>query len=230
MKQQEKMQRVQNVKKKFLLIVLICSINFGYSQKKLEGTYSICNNVVDNGKCLKFQFLKNGIFKRNTTGELGEIDYGEGHYLIKNDSLVLNYDLTELKESSRYKFKSYNNSKDSIQVKIKIQDFNNTLWAFSTVSTSQNYTIEANENGIALLKFKKQKGKQKIDIFNICCGNYSIIINKKLNYEIDVFIKYGLENSLAFKNDIVKYKIIKLSKEEIKLKIKSGIMVLKKKI
>ena len=87
------------IKKIHLLVFMIfCSAVF--SQSVLNGRYIKCYGAVDNGECLFYTFNKNGIFETDTEGELGKVSYGKGHYTIKNDSLILNYDLTELKYKS----------------------------------------------------------------------------------------------------------------------------------
>jgi len=64
----------------------------------------------------------------------------------------------------------------------------------------------------------------------MCCGNYSFYINTEFNYETEVFIREKLNNPIALKEDIIKYKIMTLSKNEIKLKkIRNKVIILKKR-
>lgn len=236
MKQQGKMQKGKNVKKAIILVGLICSINLGYSQKKLEGVFAICSGIVDNGECLKFQFFKNGIFKRNTTGELSEIDYGKGHYFIRNDSLVLNYDLTELKEESYFKAKKYYNYKDSITISLSVYDFNKKpIYNLGVYSFPKYKSTESNKKGKAYLRFKKQKIKEKIALYleGEFLAKQIIYLDYDANYIIDAYMSTSeipaFGHLRAYKNQINKYKILKISEEEIKLKTQNSFLLLKKR-
>lgn len=239
MKQKEiQTLKVINVRRVLILIGLICSINIGHSQTKIVGTYVLGTNSppVHGAVTTNYTFYKSGLFEKNTFGQGGKINYGKGHYSIKNDSLILNFDLTELKENSFHKSKVYYNSTDSLQVKLHIYDFERKpLYNIQVWSAPIYVSAESDENGIAILKLKKRKQKEKIMIEVV--GEFfvkdQIYINANANYEIDVFLSkneaYNWWHPRAFKHDIIKYKIIKSSKEEIKLKTQKGTMLLRKK-
>jgi hypothetical protein len=63
----------------------------------------------------------------------------------------------------------------------------------------------------------------------LCCESYSLFINSENNYEIEIFLKEEFSSPIAFKGAIVKYKILKLTKEEIKLKTENSFLLLKRK-
>ncbi len=191
-----------------------------FSQSDLKGEYNYCDGVVDNGTCQVYTFKKNGVFKLNTLGELGKINHGKGNYFIKNDSLILSYNLTELKEESFHKLKKYYNSKDSILVELKISDFNKKLLSNISVigDLESRYGVLSDYEGKAFLKFKKEKGIKKISISDLCCGNYSFYVNTEFNSKIDIYLSKGFRKPKLIKNEINKYKIIEITKKYIKLK------------
>ena len=103
------MHKEQNVIKSLLIVVIICLSNNLYCQKKIIGNYSSLKAYQEHYKYYKFN--ENGIFEYHSGASLGDDEYGKGHYQIKNDSLILNYDLTELKLKSYHKIKEYYNTK-----------------------------------------------------------------------------------------------------------------------
>ena len=225
------MQKAQNVQKtqiRILIIVLICYVNYGYSQKKIEGIFSRCNGVIDNGECQKFQFYKNGIFKRNTTGEIGEIDYAKGHYYIKNDSLILEYDLSELKTDDYHKSKFYFNGKDSVKIKIITRNTKNKpLSNIKVLSLKNNIETKSNENGVIEFSLEKKREKIELDVINNSLGYY-INIWANRNYEIDVFLRND-NYAVPFKNQTIGYKILEITKNSIKLQKGKHTILLKMK-
>lgn len=223
-----KHKKEQNVKEfliLFLIIILSASV---YAQKKISGTFLIDYELMDFGR--SFSFENNGTFNTESSGSLGVESYGMGHYLIRNDTLILNYDLTKLKENSYHKYKFYDNLKDSILIRVNVLNLKNkTLSGVLVASIKDRYGVKTDENGIVFLKFKKQKGQKKIDISSLCCESYSLFINSENNYEIEIFLKEEFSSPIAFKGAIVKYKILKLTKEEIKLKTENSFLLLKRK-
>jgi hypothetical protein len=220
--------KLQNLVISWGVIILITVVSFnGYSQTKIKGIFLVEYKLNDFGR--SFSFDKNGVFKTESSGHLGVESYGKGHYLIRNDSLFLNYDLTELKEDSYHKYKLYRNLQDSILVKVSVSSFKKKpLSGILVANVKDRSGAKTDENGIVFLKFKKQKGQKKIAISALCCGNYSLFINSAFNYEIDVFLKQN-KNGTAIKNQIVKYKILKHSKEEIRLQTGKQLLVLRRK-
>jgi hypothetical protein len=227
------MQKETNVNKVLIFISLICLINTGFSQSKIVGIYDVDDNpsyVVDGGEFTHYEFYGNGIFKRNTSGELGEIDFGSGHYLIKNDSLTLDYDLTELKENSYYRQKSYRNFKDSILVKINIYDVDkNTLSGIVVKNDVDDLRNKSNKDGVIVFKFKNKKGKIDFRVldWNFRFEVYEFSLYNNLNHVVNVYLRR--RNGIGIKNVTYKYHIIELNDKYIKLKTKTGIMIWKKR-
>ncbi len=183
----------------------------------LIGNFYSSDKMGDNSSLYKFK--ENNIFEYQESGCLGVSMQGKGHYLIKHDSLILNYDLTELQESSYHKIRTYITSKDSVQIKINIFDENKKPLNYVSVYSDKKSKI-SNEKGEVVFKFLSNKKDKKIIVFSMSYDVDIIVINTGLNYNIDVFL---MENSIKFiKNDIIKYKIDSIAKNKIYLKRKNG--------
>ncbi|MFD0931949.1 hypothetical protein ACFQ0R_04975 [Psychroflexus salinarum] len=220
----------RSVIKKVILLAFLFIYTTINSQSLLSGNYSYCYGVTDNGECKIFSFKNNGVFQREIQGELGKINYGKGHYQIKNDSLILNYDLTELKINSFRKYKTYFNDSDSIKLYVRVFSHSEKVRPnVSVLNLKDRYGEVTDKDGLAVLSFKKQAGSKKIQVSDLCCGNYSFEIDTKLNYEIEVYLSEGYNKPKAIKNQIEKYKIMKLNKNQLKLKEGEQIITLKKK-
>lgn len=225
MKEMEiKMRKARNVinKKTITVLFLIISSTI-VSQKKIVGKYYHADGV--GVYSYHYEFLKNGTFIYKDGGDLGFENYGKGHYLIKNDSLILNYNLTELEEESYFRAKKYFNYKDSITITLNVFDFkkrpisNLDIYSFPTYKS-----IESNKRGIAVLKFKKQKAKEKIKLY--IEGEYIarqiIYLDQDANYIIDAYMCKskiaGFGHLRAYKNQTIIYEILELSEENLKLR------------
>lgn len=220
------LQKGQNVIKTYisLLVFLMFYISI-YSQTLLNNKYTYCYGSVDNGECKTYTLKKNGIFLIETDGELGRIDYSKGHYFIKNDSLILNYDLTELKVNDFHKYKYYENNKDSIKVSINIFDLEKKPIKGNSVAIySEKIVKYSNKDGFLEFNLKKEKKQLEFNVASRGFG-YDFSIWKNKNYEIDVYL--NLDNyGKAIKNQIVKYKILEQTDDFIKLKNYNGVMKL----
>ena len=221
----------QNVIKFLLTVTFFClSINL-YCQKEIIGRYSSLMLYQEHYNY--FDFNENGTFEYHSGASLGDDEFGKGHYQIKNDSLILNYDLTELKYESYFKAKKYYNSKDSIKINLNIYDFDKKPLYNIMVYSFPNYkSTESNKKGIASLKFKKQtyKDKIKLHIDGEFWARQIIYLDADSNYNIDVFMNksiiQGFGHPKAIKNEIKKYKIVEYKDDFIKLESDSGIMKL----
>jgi len=226
-------QEALNVNKLIVTLLILLNSSFCFSQKSIIGTYDVGNNpsyVVDGGEYTHYEFYKNGIFKRKTSSELGEIDFGKGHYLIKNNSLTLDYDLTELKENSYHRQKSYRNFKDSILVKIKIYDVDKNILSGIVVKNDvDDLRKKSNKDGVIVFKFKNKKGKVNFRVldWNFQFEVYEFSLYNNLNHEVNIYLRR--RNGIGIKNIIYKYKILEFNKEYIKLENKNGIAVIWKK-
>jgi glutamate formiminotransferase len=184
-----------------------------------------------------FNFCNNEIFEYHSGASLGDDKFGKGHYQIKNDSLTLNYDLTEIRYESYFKAQKYFNTKDSIQVNLNIYDFNKKpLYNVIVYSYPNIQSTESNQEGVAFLKLKKGNHKDKIElhIYGSFWSKQIIYLDSEANYNIDVFMSKsvieGFTHPKAIKHDIKKYEIVKFTDNYIKLKNEKGILRLDKRV
>jgi hypothetical protein len=221
-------QKALSVNKFIILSFLLLNTTFCFSQKKLVGTYSLNYKLKD--FYTNYIFLKKGIFTYESGGDVAVIDFGKGHYLIKNDSLILNYDLTELKEKSYHQQKSYKNFKDSVLVKINIYDVDkNTLSGIVVKNDVDDLRNKSNKNGVIVFNFKNKKGKVNFRVldWHFRFEVYEFSLYSNLNHEVNVYLRR--RNGIGVKNIIYKYKILEINKKYIKLENKNGIAVIWKK-
>jgi len=215
-----------NVINLFLVIFLTIVLRLP-AQNKISGNYVFIDGTGYYFE--KYSFNDKGVFDYQKGGDLGVMLFGKGHYLIRNDSIVLNYDLSRLEDNSYHKFHTYVNSSESINLKIKVFDIDKKpISGVSVYNTKGKYGSLTNNEGLVHLKFKKGHEQLKIEVSNICCGNYSFYINTNLNYNISVYLSESLNNPQAIKNEIRKYKILKLDDLQLKLKNKDQVLVFKK--
>ena len=215
----------QNVIKILLIVTFFgLSINL-YCQKEIIGRYSSLMLYQEHYNY--FDFNKNGIFEFHSGADLGDDKFGKGHYQIKNDSLILNYDLTELNYKSYHKAKEYYNSKDIVTIKVIVKDFK------GNINTNTNVYIQEDkighslgEKGFVNFRLKKEKKDFFLDVSNLGYDSYKLKLSKLKNYEIEIFLKQAFTVSKAIKNEIKKYKIVEYKDDFIKLESDSGIMKL----
>jgi len=225
------MHKEQNVIKILLTVVVFYLSSNLYCQKKIIGKYSSLMGYQEYYNY--FDFNKNGVFEYHSGADLGDDEFGKGHYQIKNDSLILNYDLTELKEESYFKAKKYYNSKDSIKVNLNIYSSNKEPLYKIIVYSFPNYqSTESDKQGTAHLKLKKGSYKEKValHIDGVFWAKQIIYLDSDTNYNLDVFMNksviQGFGHPKALKNQIIKYKIVEFNKDFIKLENINGFMKL----
>ncbi len=227
------MQKEINVKKILCLSLIVLLVNFSFSQNKLEGKYKVEYQLNDFSG--KYVFTGEGVFSSENYGDIGLISFGKGHYFIKKDSLILDYDLTNLEEESYFKSKKYYNYKDSITINLNIYDFQNKPIRNVVVYAYPNSkSKESDEKGNAILKFKKQQVKNKIELHldGEFLAKQIIYIDPKANYIINAYMNKNkiidLGHPKAIKNEIVKFKIIEITEQHLKLKNGKQKVTLKK--
>ena len=192
------------------------------NSRKIFSSYSFCLRVL-------FFFKKNNTFEYHSGGCLGDDEFGKGHYLIKNDSLILNYDLTELSYKSYHKIKEYYNSKDSVTLKVIVKDFKqNPIVNAETYILKENKGYIIDSKGEAIFNLKKENEDFILDVSIVGYESYNMKLSKLKNYIIAVFLKQESNVPKAIKDEIVKYKIIEISEQYLKLKNGKQKITLKK--
>ena len=212
----------QNVIKYLLYIVIVFSSNCMLCQQQIVGRYS---SLMPNQEYYHyFDFHANGTFEYHSGASLGDDEFGKGHYKIKKDSLILNYDLTEVQYDSYYKSQRYFNSKDSIKIIFNAYNFDNTSIHKLQIYSYPNYNSTITDfDGKAMLSFKKEKLNTKIEIH--IEGEFLVkqIIHLDLsaNYIFNVYMKssviIGFGHPRAIKDEIKKYALVALRDDSIKL-------------
>jgi len=212
---------------KLLLTVTFFGLSFNlYSQIEIVGRYS---SLMPNQEYYNyFDFDENGVFEYHSGAELGDDEFARGSYFIKNDSLFLNYDLTDLKYRSYHKKKEYFNSKDSISINIKVKDFKeNPIKNTNVFIAKEKIGYIVDDMGHLAFNLKKEKKDFILAISNLGYESYDLSLSRDKNYEIQVFLSCNSNNSKAIKHEVKKYKILALT--EGYLKLKQGVQIIKLK-
>ncbi len=218
------MRKVQNAISFIVFFIIIIS---AYSQNNIRGKYVFIDN--DYSYSEKFQFYKNGVFTYEEAGDVGISYFGKGHYIVKNDSLILSFDLTEPTVMDYHIQKQYTNDNDSIKVNINIYNLNKKILPNHQISIiSRGLNFYSDKNGHLELKFKKEKKDLEIYIPNEYLG-YTLNISKNRNHIFNVFI-INENKGMAIKDEVKKYNIIEMTDDLIKLKTKDKIIELVKQI
>ena len=102
------MQKVQNVNRILLFLFLLGISNSMFSQKALEGRFTINSHF--------YNFHANGVFEHKEVGELGIGGYGKGNYILSKDSLIMDYNSTNIEIQGYHILKPYINFRDTIRI------------------------------------------------------------------------------------------------------------------
>lgn len=222
----------------FFYTILLFSFSTLLGQQKLEGTYT--GSTLIGRETLIF-------FKDRTFIDRNPI-CGKGHFSIKNDTLILNYDLTGFELAPyhiKHRLETYT---DSLILKIKVFDKNKKPCYRCFVNVYKDFnTFRAIENGI---EFTDKNGEAffKIPRPGFVAGRISVLqedeeskgtmagetyefpLNMKHSNEIEVFLTgiQDYQRCLPVKYSIIKRKIKKLDKDELVLEWKKNEIKLKK--
>ncbi|MGQ1928036.1 hypothetical protein [Ornithobacterium rhinotracheale] len=211
--------------KNLFLLVLAFSFSAIFGQQKLEGTYTGSTLIGSE----KFTFFKNGIFiDRNPV-------CGKGHYSIKNDTLILNYNLTEFGPVPYHFTHRLETYTDSPILKIKVFDkdkkpcyrcFVDVYKDSNTLSPIEKNIKFTDKNGEVFFKIPSpgfSSGRIRIlqeeDEGTMAGETYEFPLNMTNSNEIEVFltgIQY-YQRCIPIKYTIIKRKIKKIDKDELVL-------------
>lgn len=194
------------------LLSILLSL-YGFAQTEIEGTYFKKYKLKDFTTSYLFS---DSTFKYEHKGHTGLISYGEGTYHIKNDSLILNYNLTKSRNASYYKILSTSPAtNDSIKLKFVIKnkylEFKHPFNAHIQVNNAP-YT-QLNKEGALTLKKTQDSISLRTGVLHQDNVEFKIKANK--NYFIEVFLSEASGKPIF--NSIEKYNILKISKDSIEL-------------
>jgi len=212
------MQKAKNVIKYIFLICFMIFSNIIISQSIVEDTYCREYELKDFSICLTFKL--NNEFRYEYSGDLGIIDYGEGNYDIRNDSLILNYNETSPKALSYHRLYYWESGKDSVCLNFKLKTLNGVIVPYASVIFPENKIFKSNSKGNVSIMLKRSDEKKRISIRDIGLW-YDLEISPTHNYDIDVF--FSERGEIPIMNKIEKFKIIEIKLKKLILQDENGI-------
>ena len=200
----------------FILFLLTIYSNLLFSQNKIEGKYCKEYGIKDTYHC--YTFFKNGEFKLESGGDLGNDYYGKGDFLLNENSLILNYNKTEPAELSYYRTEFWRNNKDSIELNFQIMNMENLKIPYANVAILSNKTgIITNENGNGKMKLKKSNENCEITVSYIGYQECKIKIKQNNNYNFKIYLTKGF-TGVPIKNQTETLEILELTDKYFKTK------------
>lgn len=220
-----KMQKARNVNKMLLFATLfLCVCFYGFSQKTLEGRYNRDKDF--------YKFYPDGTFEYRECGEIDIPSYGEGHYLLTKDSLILNFDSTKLQPKGYAILKPYKTfyGNEDVSFKIRVFDWNKQPLLEDIRISVLNDSIESGaadkhfdiKGGEIDLVFKKQSNDAHL-WFAYYDSNFDIKVPLYSNFEIDVYLS-GFSDYVGngYKYVKWKYKFVRMRKDFFEVKTRGG--------
>ena len=199
--------------KKIISVLLVTVMGSIYAQSILSGTYCVNSMLGSQSDCITLN--EDGTFESEKAGDVATISYGKGHYFITEDSLTLNYDLTDIKIAGYHILKPYKNLTTTPELKIKVFDFDkNPLPNVNVDFFYENNTHkmkETNEKGELFYQLPLKNELNRVSFSTNFATPYDFSFDKQYSYEIEVYLSKipGYEMGYAIKGAIQKYKIFK---------------------
>ena len=204
--------RQKKIKEVFYILFLFFNI-FCHGQEKIEGHYKLDDVKFPRleTNVTVFIFYKNGIFEDTTAMELSGFipNNGKGHYFLSKDSLILNYDLSELKYEPYCKIKQYANySTDSVKLNITVYDENGKL--VPNIYVLSDYENKfTDKEGKVLFKHIKKDEDREILVRNQEKNYYFYkSLKGNRNYEIEIFLSPTTPYNPVQKDQISRSRVI----------------------
>lgn len=226
-------QKVQIVTNPYIYVLVGMLCYNSNAQTNLNGTFCIDYAMKDFFNCLTFQTEKN--FKYEYGGDTGMFEYGQGKYKFMGNRLILNYNKTEPQKIGYHVSRIWTNSKDSINLKIKIFNFDSIPLPYVSVAYEDSLSkcgysgVATNEKGIASLNLKRDKTNLQFKVSNLGFKQYEFTIDKNYNYTISVFLQ-KVGDGLPLLNQIDTLYIAKIKPKYFTVKNKDGRVTTWKKI
>lgn len=174
---------------KIILITLFVLPTIALSQIKIEGTYSY---LAPNQEHYDFyDFAKSGKFEYHTGASGGDFLYGKGIFKISGDTLILNYNSTELQDFSGYhRLTSWKNNRDSIDIQIQVMDTKGIQLRNGFIFLPhKKRSADLNKEGSTFLKFEKTDEKIPFEITSLGYQDYFFDLEQNLNQSVVVFLQ-----------------------------------------
>lgn len=180
-----KVVNVTNFNRTFLLLFFLGISIASYTQNKLNGKYSNLMLMQEHFNYIIFNEDKK--FEYHKGASLGDDYYGRGNYSIKDDQLILNYNLTQPKITGVHDLSLWNNNKDSIEIHFAIKDLNDIpLKGINIINLDIKDGVQTDSNGFAVFKLPKVNKDYKISCSQVGYLHYKFYINGNNNYQANV--------------------------------------------
>ncbi len=182
----------------------------------MEGKFCEEYAIKDFYTCLTF--YDNGEFKYEAGGDIGNSHYGKGDFSINENYLVLNYNKTEIKNTSYHESEFWEDDKNFIELNFNILDFRGNKNGFSKIVILPNkIEIQTSSDGIGKLKLKKLDKNCEVEILMLGYKTHKFIINQKYNSNINVYLEENYDGN-PIKNKIDSLKIVESKDKYFKAK------------
>ncbi|CEN34367.1 conserved exported hypothetical protein [Capnocytophaga cynodegmi] len=225
------MQKVQNVNRILFLFFLLGISNSIFSQKTMGGIYSYIDGTGE--FWTRLELSKDGYFNYESGMDVGVSEYGKGNYVQTKDSLILNFDLTELIEGIYHRYTYYQTNKDSVEINYRIiTPKNENINGLNIVSLTDETGDVLENTNIGTLRLKKINNFRRIFISLIGFDAYEFKISGNYNYNIDIYWRTPSDYYRASPIKFVtkKYKILKNKKDYLELQQPDGTILQFKKV
>ena len=219
-------RKAQNATNKITLLLFVFMVMGNmFGQKPLENYYF--NKETSNWDFSdSYLFNKDGTFERESSGDVAIVEYGKGHYTLTKDSLILNYDLTEIRIRGYHILHPYTRFEDSLELRMTMYNIDNKLLKNRskvryTINGKTRSTGRSDDEGKIRIAYPKGKGIVNLDVcYNLSCYSFDLPMDD--SYEIDVFLSEleSYYHGKAIKNTIERFKVIKHKKDYIILENK----------
>ncbi len=222
------MRKVRNVNSfLFLSFFLLGTCLSASAQEKMMGDFYVKNWDLSGEHWAKFSFSADGEFEYVNGGDIGISDYGKGHYNQFKDSLILSYDLTDVRIKGYHIAKPYTNHKDSVEVKLSVFDFDKKPLSNVHILLSgdgRRIEKETNNTGKTFFSYKAEEGTVRVSLTYNYESVYSFDLYADKCYEVDMYFSKIPDTDIGFaiKNTVQKFKIQKIKKDFIELQTASG--------
>ncbi|TPN87418.1 carboxypeptidase-like regulatory domain-containing protein [Aquimarina algicola] len=156
----------------------------------IKGKYCLQYGVETTENCITFEgdyFIYEGPC---SIGDLGS-DFGVGHYTKDNNTLFLNFDLTNASFGDYHNTERSKTDKDFITFNIKVLDLDSSQaipYANVIIDKKQEMTQSSNKDGFVSFTFKKSEIPKKVEIAFVGYKPYSFYLQSNYNYDVKVFM------------------------------------------
>ncbi|SFH14105.1 hypothetical protein [Pedobacter insulae] len=210
----------------FFLIAIFLSIIC--NAQSIDGSYRYKNEDFSASRTITFSKKH---FREEIQGDV-TVSIGAGTYRIKNNRLILKYQLFSDQDTSSYQISSADKPAGSAIVDVKVFDSSGTTMAANyglrDVYNSPLSVIPTNNNGLGNMTIYNNN---VVGYFTIDCIGYyrvSIPIKRLMNKTTSIIVYLRPQTKYYIEPHIVNYKIIEVKRERLVLLENSKILMFEK--